>query len=541
MANQTCNPSIITQALGITATGPRTVIVPADPIIWDAETSYEYLTLVASTDFGQAYISKKDVPAGTELTNTEYWIPAATYNAQLAAIQAQLAEVTPEVKSLSTQVTGIVDGIPRSMTVSLANIGGKEGDETFDNATIIESYMAEHPMTNLYVPTGNWYIGHTLEVSGFDVYCDGFIVPSASFVASFPHNVISDNPYTIGGAQYAPVVCAMKEDENTTWNHDWVYRRNWKIKLDLNNVTHTIGFYINSCFGCNVNLFVYRFGGGNVGFSQAPNNVECTFDIACRYGSTHLGVTSDANRSTYGVIHRTSDCKYNTLVVSDCTNGVYLYKQEFSCSLAHIIDCDNGINVNLISVSHIDYYYADHLDCIIFTSAPISRSYLFNVDCLYVVIGDSTPSILNGATSLHVVIGAITTLDSAKTFSVLSNAYNGMAAVATQPIEILGTALDNNVTDLTLDSPSLVTAWPCGTYVFNSSSAQNLKAFLTKVGFPTTIGGAALNATVRISRIWSGVMIEIIISRTIRAYRVVGGNVRALTDDDQMSWESAEA
>lgn len=97
MANQTCNPSILTQALGITATGPRTVIVPADPIIWDAETSYEYLTLVASTDFGQAYISKRDVPAGTELTNTEYWIPAASYNAQLAQIQKGMAQFNTDL------------------------------------------------------------------------------------------------------------------------------------------------------------------------------------------------------------------------------------------------------------------------------------------------------------------------------------------------------------------------------------------------------------------------------------------------------------
>lgn len=104
MANQTCNPSILTQALGITATGPRTVIVPADPIIWDAETSYEYLTLVASTDFGQAYISKRDVPAGTELTNTEYWIPAASYNAQLAAIQAQLASLAPQIEQAANDV-----------------------------------------------------------------------------------------------------------------------------------------------------------------------------------------------------------------------------------------------------------------------------------------------------------------------------------------------------------------------------------------------------------------------------------------------------
>lgn len=106
MANQTCNPSILNQVLGITATGPRTVIVPADPIIWDAETSYEYLTLVASTDFGQAYISKRDVPAGTLLTNTEYWIPAASYNAQLAQLQKGMSALQGDMSNLETDLGG---------------------------------------------------------------------------------------------------------------------------------------------------------------------------------------------------------------------------------------------------------------------------------------------------------------------------------------------------------------------------------------------------------------------------------------------------
>ena len=111
MANQTCNPSILTQALGITATGPRTVIVLADPIIWDAETSYEYLTLVASTDFGQGYLSKRDVPAGTPLTNTDYWIPVASFNAQLAAIQQQLGSVQTDVDSITDKVTEMSDRV----------------------------------------------------------------------------------------------------------------------------------------------------------------------------------------------------------------------------------------------------------------------------------------------------------------------------------------------------------------------------------------------------------------------------------------------
>ena len=105
MADQTCNPSIITQALGITATGPRTVIVPADPIEWSAETSYEYLTLVSSADFGQGYVAKKDVPSGTPLTDTDYWIPVASFNAQVGALQNQMKNIQETTKTLQTAVT----------------------------------------------------------------------------------------------------------------------------------------------------------------------------------------------------------------------------------------------------------------------------------------------------------------------------------------------------------------------------------------------------------------------------------------------------
>ena len=103
-----CDISVIQNALGIQQTGPRTVIVPADPIIWSEDTSYEYLTLVASTDFGKSYISKRNVPAGTPLTNTNYWIPAADYNAQMAQIQQDLdsleTSVDSEISTLQTKV-----------------------------------------------------------------------------------------------------------------------------------------------------------------------------------------------------------------------------------------------------------------------------------------------------------------------------------------------------------------------------------------------------------------------------------------------------
>lgn len=116
----TCDVNILKSALGIQQTGPRTVIVPADPIIWDAGTSYEYLTIVASTDFGQAYISKRDVPAGTPLTNTEYWIPAATFNAQLAEIMRQLTNKA-DTATVTALQTSLNNEVARAKAAEQAN------------------------------------------------------------------------------------------------------------------------------------------------------------------------------------------------------------------------------------------------------------------------------------------------------------------------------------------------------------------------------------------------------------------------------------
>ena len=129
----TCDINVIQNALGIQQIGPRTVIVPADPIIWDASTSYEYLTLVSSADYGQAYISKRDVPSGTPLTNTDYWIPAAQFNAQLAEVMRQLA-----TKASTADLTALKE----SLEESIAAIGTVSGVVDNDKGFVQDSTSA---------------------------------------------------------------------------------------------------------------------------------------------------------------------------------------------------------------------------------------------------------------------------------------------------------------------------------------------------------------------------------------------------------------
>ena len=61
--------------------GARYIPMFADPIEWDITSIYEPLTVVQYQ--GGSYVSRREVPAGIALDNTDYWILWADFNAQL--------------------------------------------------------------------------------------------------------------------------------------------------------------------------------------------------------------------------------------------------------------------------------------------------------------------------------------------------------------------------------------------------------------------------------------------------------------------------
>ena len=62
----------------------------ADPFQWDITSQYAQNTLVMDPQTGTAYLSTRPVPAGTQITNAEYWTPVANisgiYNQIIGAI-----------------------------------------------------------------------------------------------------------------------------------------------------------------------------------------------------------------------------------------------------------------------------------------------------------------------------------------------------------------------------------------------------------------------------------------------------------------------
>ena len=82
--------------------GARYVPKFADPIAWDNANAYEALTIV--TYNGTSYTSKKSVPAGTAITNTEYWVATGNYNAQVEAYREEVAALEQDFIELEAKV-----------------------------------------------------------------------------------------------------------------------------------------------------------------------------------------------------------------------------------------------------------------------------------------------------------------------------------------------------------------------------------------------------------------------------------------------------
>lgn len=72
---------------------------------WDETKNYEPIVMV--TYQGATYLSKTYVPAGTPLTNTDFWILSANYNAQFAQLQSQVEQYQAQVTSLEEKVNSI--------------------------------------------------------------------------------------------------------------------------------------------------------------------------------------------------------------------------------------------------------------------------------------------------------------------------------------------------------------------------------------------------------------------------------------------------
>ena len=67
-------------------------IVPKHCGEWDRAKAYEMLSIVLHTENGESYISRREVPAGTEILDGEYWAVCSRFSQQIKDMEIQLQE-----------------------------------------------------------------------------------------------------------------------------------------------------------------------------------------------------------------------------------------------------------------------------------------------------------------------------------------------------------------------------------------------------------------------------------------------------------------
>lgn len=77
--------------------------VPQIEGLWDINKEYESLSIVVDVN-SNSYTSKKNVPAGIELTNTEYWVKTGNFE---GAIEQELEVIRGQITIIEQDITNL--------------------------------------------------------------------------------------------------------------------------------------------------------------------------------------------------------------------------------------------------------------------------------------------------------------------------------------------------------------------------------------------------------------------------------------------------
>lgn len=144
---------------------------------WNADASYEALSIVQYLN--GSYTSKKAVPAGVPISNTEYWVQTGQYNAQVEEYRQEVNAVVEQVNSINTRLDNNDKKIATN-AITLKDIAGKNiaifGDSISDEGinwnNNIKDVWVKHFRT-FVESTGGTITNYSKSSSGFTIAVDG--------------------------------------------------------------------------------------------------------------------------------------------------------------------------------------------------------------------------------------------------------------------------------------------------------------------------------------------------------------------------------
>lgn len=115
----------------------------------DPQIAYEALSIV--TYNGNSYTSKQNVPPGTEITNTDYWVVTGNYNAQVEQYRTEVvnavATVTSAMSDLESAVEQDINNMESDVTTEMTNTVSRVNALLTANQNLVDSKLSAMTVT----------------------------------------------------------------------------------------------------------------------------------------------------------------------------------------------------------------------------------------------------------------------------------------------------------------------------------------------------------------------------------------------------------
>ena len=121
-------------------------LFPDDPQ-WSIANAYEPLTVVQN--LGSSYISRQYVPAGIQLSNTDYWVLWADFNSQIEQYRTEVQAFDGRITANADDIDALEARLPKSAFTStntvkkaIDNLSDLLPASSFSSSNTVSSAMA---------------------------------------------------------------------------------------------------------------------------------------------------------------------------------------------------------------------------------------------------------------------------------------------------------------------------------------------------------------------------------------------------------------
>lgn len=314
---------------------------------WDATKNYEPLTIVTDAN-GNSFTSMKDVPAGTALTDRNYWIQTSSFSGAVDTLQRRMNAAEGDISALQGDVSTM-----QSEVDDLNNLIGNDTIIIADSYGLDDAIPDGESFITILQRTNPQFAYAAIGGTGFasDLYIsDNFRTMLQSVAASMTtkeRNAVK-NIVVIGGANDANLIANGTITDNNVLKSKIVEFSEYALQTFPNA-------RVKACF-----VGWYRDVSRHTAYNSARDVYQAAAYACKNYAYIASGETimkNNAHIEKLNLIHPTAKASKELAAFTICVvnGGVYKYAESVDC----IVTGASGVtveNLRLLNCTYDDNY-----------------------------------------------------------------------------------------------------------------------------------------------------------------------------------------